>query len=108
MSETVVVPTHSQERRPGLIDPDYASPAHRRTVVEKVRTNARRILLHHLPKQLIHIVKYLGDFIYCWCDTMQVFERDSTSVQWAKASGALVAAFCSIHLRWNKMFKLQR
>jgi len=108
MSRLVEVQTHNNDRRLGVIDPEYATPSDRETIVTKLITNARQVVKDQLPKLLMNFTKYFADLAYCWCDTMQVFGRDSTSIQWTKASGALLSAIISINIRWTKMFALNR
>eukprot|EP00468_Gymnochlora_sp_CCMP2014_P009449 CAMPEP_0167752410 /NCGR_PEP_ID=MMETSP0110_2-20121227/7125_1 /TAXON_ID=629695 /ORGANISM="Gymnochlora sp., Strain CCMP2014" /LENGTH=303 /DNA_ID=CAMNT_0007638027 /DNA_START=96 /DNA_END=1007 /DNA_ORIENTATION=+ len=104
MSRPVKVITHCSERRSGIFNPDYGTPSDRQSVVSHKETNARRISSHELPEILCGLIKYTGDFAYCYGDTMQVFGRDGTSIQWIKATGALTSAILAIHSRWTKMF----
>jgi len=103
MSARVSIRMHTQERRLGVIHPDYGTHISEGAIVASRFTTARGIL-RHLPNISLQLVKYLGDLVYCSCDTLQVFGRNTNPVQWAKASAALTAAICAILLRWEKMF----
>ncbi|GAB5362593.1 hypothetical protein AAMO2058_000810900 [Amorphochlora amoebiformis] len=104
MSRFVNIKRHNSSRRLGVIDPDYATPTHRDFIVAEQKTNARLALTRLLPEEIYKAIKYCGDLTYCYADTLQVFGRDSTVVQWSKALGAMTSCVVALHLRWSRMF----